>query len=93
MTSDGRASSVQEHIMPSGRQSSSEYTYHTAVPTRQVHKSIRARLEQHHTGTQQAHSLMRAIEQEELKVIIALQSITFYFAFIWRSPSHVSVLS
>ena len=29
--------------MPSGRQSSSEYRYHTAVPTRQVHKSMRAR--------------------------------------------------
>ena len=42
MTSDGRASSALliEH-MPSGRQSRNEYRYHTAVPTRQIHKQGR----------------------------------------------------
>ena len=63
MTSDGRASSAQEHIMPSGRQSRNEYRYHTAVPTRQAHESMRARDEQHHKHTTRAslktHSRLR----------------------------------
>ena len=50
ITNDDRATSAQEP-MPSGRQSRIEHRYHTAVPTRQVHKSIRASDEQHHKYT------------------------------------------
>ena len=91
VTSDGRASSAQEHMQP-GRQSWNEYRYHTVVPTSQLHKSMRARDEQHHKHTTRRAFLEydRARGSKKLKT---LQSIFYYFAFIFRSSSYVSVLS
>ena len=71
MTSDGRASSAQEHIMPPGRQSRDEYRYHTDVPTRQVHKSMRARDEQHHKDSTRA--FLAGDRAGRAKIIITLQ--------------------